>query len=316
MKEQKPFINFETLKELSDFDTLKQDDYISESNLQEFNYLFPTFPTKTLGCLVSEGGTGKSFFALNLALSYACGRNSLAKLDPKFKVKENINIGYLSLEDNKIVVSHRLHALINSPVNNFSDIEKEEISKRFATIFNKSSIDISSDKFSKEIKMNSMKAVNDLIKIASNFDLLFIDTFIRVHTSNENDSSEMSEVIKKLELIKDKADCSIIFLHHVNKEGGFRGSSAIRDNCRWLASLTNAVEEEINENKPDVKKYVVFKVEKSNNSVISKPVMFKKEHFSSENKKVNSIVLKDVSDKYKYKEKEQTKRGTRKWKIE
>ena len=305
IEQENDYIDLTIFDSLKDYDLLRPEIYSDENNLPEFRFVIPTFPEKTLGCLVSEGGTGKSIFAMNVCSNYACGRNYLSNLDRQFSVKKNINVAYLSLEDSSVVCAHRLNAILNSKINNFTGEEKEEIKKRFLLINNNISIDLMSDDYNK-----SLATINNLKKIALNVDLMFIDTFIRTHSSNENDAGEMSGVMKVFENIIKECDCSIIFLHHVNKEGGFRGSSAIRDNVRWLASLSVASPEEVNDKATNSDRCVVFKIEKSNNSMIPKPMLFYKEMYKTE--KVKTVVLKDISDKYK--EKEQAKRGTRKWK--
>lgn len=72
--------------------------------------------------------------------------------------------------------------------------------------------------------------------------VLFIDSFSRIQTSPENDSDVMNKVFTDaIYPVARKLKVPIIALHHTNKTGGIRGSTAIR-NAADLALKTEAVE--------------------------------------------------------------------------
>lgn len=81
---------------------------------------------------------------------------------------------------------------------------------------------------------NHITAVIEAIE-QHNIKLVIIDSLIRIHSENENESSGMSKVFQQLKRIQDKG-ASVLFLHHHKKTGGMvtinqaeslRGSSDI-----------------------------------------------------------------------------------------
>jgi RecA-family ATPase len=74
------------------------------------------------------------------------------------------------------------------------------------------------------------------------------DVFNVLHTADENDNSEMREVLRQLSRIQAELKCGIGVIHHFNKmETGsmtqrMRGASAIAGWCEWVIALSMADE--------------------------------------------------------------------------
>lgn len=75
------------------------------------------------------------------------------------------------------------------------------------------------------------------------------DVFNILHTADENDNSEMREVLRRLSRIQAELKCGICVLHHYSKaEGGsmtqrLRGASAIAGWAEWVVGLSMSNEQ-------------------------------------------------------------------------
>lgn len=62
-------------------------------------------------------------------------------------------------------------------------------------------------------------------------DLIVIDTLSSCYSGNENDSASVSAVIQRLKSLAETFNCTILMVHHTNKEGStYRGSTAWKNN--------------------------------------------------------------------------------------
>lgn len=58
-------------------------------------------------------------------------------------------------------------------------------------------------------------------------ELLIVDTLARNMVGDENSTSQMSELVSQVDGIKSAIGCTVLFLHHFNRGGTFRGSSSL-----------------------------------------------------------------------------------------
>jgi hypothetical protein len=73
----------------------------------------------------------------------------------------------------------------------------------------------------------ALRAMVDAYKPA----VLIIDPFREAHGQAENDADEMGPLLRPLRSLAHDTDTSIVLVHHMNKNGTFRGSTAIRAAC-------------------------------------------------------------------------------------
>lgn len=68
-----------------------------------------------------------------------------------------------------------------------------------------------------------------LIEVAERLtpSLVVFDTLARMHTGDENSTQDMSLVIQTADALREATGCAVLFVHHANKSGGYRGSSAL-----------------------------------------------------------------------------------------
>lgn len=192
----------------------------------------------TVGNITSPGATGKSFVALQMAMGVASmeADNLLLNL-------ANNNEGQVAIfnaEDPEVVIQQRLFSIGKYLSNN---ARKKVISN----------IQINS-LIGQQPNITDVTFLEDVIKKCMGKRLVIFDTFTRFHQLNENDNSQMSQVVSYYEKIAHETGAAVLFLHHSSKgavlggqqaeQQSTRGASAITDNCRWQAYLqTMSVEE-------------------------------------------------------------------------
>ena len=194
------------------------------------DFVLPGMLAGTVGAIVSPGGAGKSMFALQLGVLVTSGAD-LAGLNEKL-LKGRVLI--LAAEDPEVALRHRVHALGR----HLSEEQRAEA---------RIGLDI------RALLGRGLDVMNDgafewLVERARGMRLIVLDTLRRVHQLDENSSSEMAELLSRLERLARLTGCTIVFLHHASKAaalGGVgdaqqaaRGSSVLTDNIRWQSFLS------------------------------------------------------------------------------
>lgn len=225
----------------------------------EFDFVLPGMLAGTVGSLVSPGGVGKSFLALELALLVGTGHDLLGMDCPLKKGR----VAMLCLEDPEDALRHRIHALGKYLPPEVRTKLHEQV-QIFALLGKKTSIFDSA-------------FFGWVQQAAKGTRLVIIDTLRRVHSEDENDAAKMSDLLGRLEQIAEQERCAILFLHHTTKNAALngqadmqqasRGSSVLTDNIRWQSYLGVMSEPEANSKsipKTERRRYVKFGVSKQN----------------------------------------------------
>jgi hypothetical protein len=146
--------------------------------------------------IAGEPGTGKSVFALDLALSLASGTEFLST----FKVERQFNVIYLDEEMAPLLARRRLKQLIVG-----RQLEPDDLALQY---YNSCSI-----------SLDSPEGRLALRRICDSFkpDWIILDSLIRFHKRNENDNSEMSRFYEHLRALQKEYETGIIALHHLAK---------------------------------------------------------------------------------------------------
>jgi len=85
---------------------------------------------------------------------------------------------------------------------------------------------------------------------AANARVVIFDSLLNVVESTgtgnpENDSVSMGDLFSVLRQVACECECTIILLHHVNRGGGYRGSTAIKDESDGLVILSRAGDSDV-----------------------------------------------------------------------
>lgn len=266
-------------------------------------FIFPGLPYGVVGSIISPGGVGKSAFALSLACQIA-GGPCLTGLP----TEEIGKVVYVAGEDPANVIEHRLFAIGE----HCNQVERQTIDENLIVI----------PASAENLDILSTKTQEHFLKLATGASLLILDTLRVIHSADENDSGAMSNVVGHLKRIANQTGCSIIFLHHTNKNsmntgGGneqqaSRGSSVLVDNIRWQGFLTKMPDDMFKDLTELERKYfVLFGVSKQNYGFPVDNIVMKK--VSSANKEVNGYCLKafDVNAYIEENHNKSVKRGSK-----
>lgn len=241
------------------------------------DFVLPGLVRGDVGALIAAGGTGKSFFGLQLAYSLS---SDLDITGGFFGSLPRRKVFYIAREDQISVLRQRKYNLRArlcaeavrrqkaDPAFNIADyitgtpdpynFPKYNIGPKLLNDLNEGFIMLGAA--GQVEKSGSIKGVSvnltlnlwqKLIKqyVAEfDIDLIILDTLRMCHDLDENSGKDMAQLIDVMKNIAAESCCSIIFLHHVNKMSMFdgksseiaqasRGSSVLVDNIRWQINM-------------------------------------------------------------------------------
>ena len=203
---------------------------------EPLKFIFKGLREGTVGIFAGTGGSGKSYMSLAFLLSYADNSKRINYLN---LFNENRGkCGYVSLEDDEELIHHRLYNL-----QKFFEIKKNDklINNFDILCLYGHNFRLAEKNFNK-IEINK-KAEKLLYDFCNGKKFVVIDTLRRMSNLNENDSSEMSHVLRTIEKISYDTGCSILINAHVNKteteegKNKVRGSGSITDDTRFTLLL-------------------------------------------------------------------------------
>ncbi len=217
------------------------------TEVPKIDFIQSGFKLGTIGFLNAPGATGKSFFAIQTAMSLAsCNR---------YKLINNLNyksakVAYISGEDDLDTINIRMRAISK----NFDEKTIKIISENLTVIdVIESGLKFLDFNSSNKIEKNTT-SITILDTIAKHSDLIILDTLSRFHLASENDNGEMSRLLNIFETIAKVNNCSILILHHNNKssmngkndleQNSARGASSLISNSRYLISLNKMSKED------------------------------------------------------------------------
>ena len=251
---------------------------------EPLDFVFPGLLAETFGVLVSPGGVGKSFLALQKAISVALGKDlfGIWGEDP-----EQGQVVVLSLEDPEAVTRHRLFAMGH----HLSEVDKAQLQE------NLDILSLNGEGFSlMQQTADGLKpsaAVKGLERYLQQKSprLIMVDTLNRaLGGANENCSTAMSAIINEVEKLNKKFGCASLILHHTNKasysasggsQGASRGSSAIPDNARFQENLQLMQEKEATarglEDEAERRSWVRVDLSKANYAPVGNEIWLKRD---------------------------------------
>ncbi len=210
------------------------------------------FPAGKVGMLVATGGTGKSQFALQWAISVATSEG----LAGAWQIGEHGAVLALFAEDDEEEIHRRFRNCIHSMTH--GDRDAVEFYKRLdANLYVKSMV-AENNLMTNTIKGGEVIQTDYIQRLAltvagvQNLKLVIIDPASRFRGGDENASQDVTRFVEALEAIAKTTGAAVLVVHHMNKaaansteqtQGASRGSSALTDGVRWqmnLATFTTA----------------------------------------------------------------------------
>lgn len=190
-------------------------------------------PVRSKALIAGEPKANKSFIVLNLMLDLAHGRNGFggAKMrdgHPLLPIAKPFRVLYLEQELGEQGLLERFRGKKGGTAGLLADYSREQLD----------ALDIHIKPRDTKMRLDTQEGEDYIGRElqACKPDVLFIDPFAKFHLRDENSSQEMSMVLKAMDAIIEQHGCSIVLVHHTNKNnpehpktGGarIRGSSAI-----------------------------------------------------------------------------------------
>lgn len=169
-------------------------------------------PTKSTVCLYGQRGMGKTFLALDFALSIATGKDWNG-----FKVDCPGRVAYL-LAERPEGLHRRIKGWLEHQGIGLAK-GKQMIGRSFIAARGEHFLDNEAD----------LKKVTSALTKEGPFSLIIIDPLISFMEGNENTATAMRTFVSALDDIRIKFDCTVMAVHHEGKgeARGARGSSAL-----------------------------------------------------------------------------------------
>jgi len=186
---------------------------------QPRDYVFNTCPAGKLGMLTGKQDMGKSFLALEIAVSVALGQDITGGA---IVVTKSGKVLYLSLEDDLVEMDRRLETMLEyvkvaSESDDYLDNIVVAESNTILSLINQAG------------KAND-DAIAELHALAKDMRLVIIDTVAKSHLGDEN-STSMTILMQIYADLAKQQGCAVLLIHHPGKGGGnhVRGHSSLLD---------------------------------------------------------------------------------------
>lgn len=209
-----------------------------ENQPPPLDFVWPGFLAGTVGALIAPGATGKSYWALEAAMSIACSvtGGDLVGLAPACAGR----VVYFAGEDPDTALVRRIHDIGR----HLTPQARESITKNL----------VLEPIMGKRLNVMDDRHLARLIEFCVGARLIVLDTLSRIHDRDENSNGDMARLVATLEYVAANTGASVLYLHHVSKgsarEGqtdqqqAARGASALIDNARWCGFLAKMAEDE------------------------------------------------------------------------
>ena len=211
--------------------------HAATTNPPTLDFIVPGFIPGTVAGLVSPGGTGKSFFALELACAVAGGQDANLLSLP---VTGEGPVLYLAAEDPPEILHKRLYHIARYMPESVIGAVNENLLVIPALA---SGVNVLEPEWSAEIASRAVGCR-----------LIVLDTLSRLHSLDENKTGEAKSVMRQLEYLAKTTGAGLLYLHHISKHAAVngagdaqqaaRGSSAFVDDARYCSFLKGMTEEE------------------------------------------------------------------------
>lgn len=214
-------------------------------NIKELEYIYKInnhiLPRGVVGMISSRGGLGKSFFIQNLVTQLTLqDKNLFLNMNV---IEPDVKVLYMSLEDVETVVLNRFKDIKNNL--KLTEEQRTKIFNNIDFIYDCGRLE---NDGGKAIKKKIIEAIEK-----NKYKLIVIDTLSRFcPLEAETSNIDATKFIQELEDIAHTTNCTILLIHHTNKESitsgavlaVSRGSSALTDGVRNLLVLKDVYKEE------------------------------------------------------------------------
>lgn len=186
-------------------------------------------PQGTVGVLGSAPKTAKTWVAEELSVALISGKPAF----DQFEVPQPGIVAYFFAEDDEESIITRTRALANS-----KKLDSTALA-RFYPHPKGTTIDV--------MNIDDLAWIVASCRRVGNITFLILDPFRDIHTANEDSSTEMAPVMKRLLALQVVLGCTVLFVHHSSKYGSekqgsgqsLRGSTVIHGSVGYGIYLSN-----------------------------------------------------------------------------
>jgi len=219
------------------------DDWLTEIPPEHEFCINPLVPIGAVTLINAHGGTGKSIFALKMAVHAALGLPIIGAETKPGKM------AYMALEDSENVVRNRIFKIFRGLPGD-AQLQRSKLTTNIMIIDRYGHPTYMAEKqYGNIITPQIAKDLTAILK-RDEIRCLFVDTFIRTNPLNENDNAEMGRLLVTYEGIAQQAKCGVVLIHHLPKGNSnisyaARGASAITDNARSILLLQTVQQKDV-----------------------------------------------------------------------
>jgi RecA-family ATPase len=239
-----------------------------------------------VGAVVAPGGSSKSQWMLQLAVSVATG----ITLAEHWEVGETGGVIVLFAEDDEDEIHRRLHRIQNH-LTMAGHRAALALLAQHLSIFSTIGTDTLLTKKGHTGEVSATVTVDRIAALARqvpDLRLIVIDPGSRFRGGEENSNEDATRFVEALEKLAQQTGATVMLAHHANKnsattgdvsQGASRGASALTDGLRWQMNLNRPTEAQARTfNLPTdaMGRYVAATVTKTNYSAFPAPVLLER----------------------------------------
>ena len=202
------------------------------------------------GCvcgIVGDGGIGKSYMTLQMAICLASGVDFAC-----YQINRPHRVAFISGEDDEVQIHYRMHATMDglwALQKSVASVAKTACNTSLSSdlvvenlfipdVINKKLRLIQVDRFN-VINTEFIDELIDFIR-ENQIEVVFLDPLRKFTDGDENSNTIQNAFIDAVTHIASATSCILILIHHTGKTesgAGGRGASALRDGARLIISL-------------------------------------------------------------------------------
>lgn len=190
------------------------------------DWIFLGLKPGAIGLLTATGGTGKSFFAQDLALSVAAGYDYCG-----LGIRKPGPIMYLSFEEDEDDIMNRGNAIFREGLGgNIPDPEMFHVASMFGEELNL----VKKDGTINEDEYEWLKAQSIGMR------LVVLDPLYDLHSADENNGSHMKTLMTALKRICRETGCAMLLCQHTNKSSALNKLGDTAEAAKGSITISNS----------------------------------------------------------------------------
>lgn len=241
-----------------------------------------TLPLGKVGMLVAPGGTGKSFFAIQLAVAVA----TRSRFADHWNVDEDGASLILCAEEDDDDLHHRLLDVLAVTVGqSAANLKLIEERVHIKSMLTENNLMTHANDRREIVPTDYVDRLILTAKQIPNLRLIVIDPASRFRGGDEIAAQDTTRFVEVLERLRSATGATVLLVHHTNKgsmnaedvtQAAARGSSALTDGVRWQMNINKLTKPQAKDHgipETDRDKYVLATITKNNGAPPQPPVV-------------------------------------------